>query len=242
MRFSLHFTVHSHFRCIASQRCWNRLPFWIKTKLWIFAICPLIVGEEGRGRVKQRPGLPRDRSPLFCSLGRPSLLKGIFTYAIFLSLSSFCWWGQSACCRCRCCCTLHAARCLLLGVLQELHFCCRLLLLLLRVVCCCLIFYKIGMKSAFPSFALRFYFSFASVFILRTLLFVSLSFFWHFIYFNFLISSPLCQPRVVVAVQRLRGLRAAGSGQGASATGVALTQAALSGQIEICYIKLFKCI
>lgn len=35
---------------------------------------------------------------------------------------------------------------------------------------------------------------------------------------------------------------AAGSGQGASATGVALTQAALSGQIEICYIKLFKCI
>lgn len=33
-------------------------------------------------------------------------------------------------------------------------------LLLLRVVCCCLIFYKIGMKSAFP---LR-YFSFARLF------------------------------------------------------------------------------
>lgn len=32
-----------------------------------------------------------------------------------------------------------------------------LLLLLLRVVCCCLIFYKIGMKSAFP---LRYVFTF----------------------------------------------------------------------------------
>lgn len=58
---------------------------------------------------KLRPGLPRDRS-LFClRLRLCQLLKGIFTYAIFLSLSSFCWWGQSAAACCRLCCTLHVA-------------------------------------------------------------------------------------------------------------------------------------
>lgn len=43
-------------------------------------------------------------------------------------------------------------------------------LLLLRVVCCCLIFYKIGMKSAFP---LRYVFTF----LLRAFFFTLLSFF-----------------------------------------------------------------
>lgn len=114
---------------------------------------------------KRRPGLPRDRS-LFCLRLRRRLrlcqmLKGIFTYAIFLSLSSFCWWGQSAAAAAAVCaarCTLPAfrrsARVALLAAASLL------LLLLLRVVCCCLIFYKIGMKSAFP---LR-YFSFARLF------------------------------------------------------------------------------
>lgn len=45
-----------------------------------------------------------------------------------------------------------------------------LLLLPLRVVCCCLIFYKIGMKSAFP---LRYVFTF----LLRAFFFTLLSFF-----------------------------------------------------------------
>lgn len=84
------------------------------------------------------------------------MLKGIFTYAIFLSLSSFCWWGQSAAAAvCAARCTLPAfrrsARVALLAAASLL------LLLPLRVVCCCLIFYKIGMKSAFP---LRYVFTF----------------------------------------------------------------------------------
>lgn len=143
---------------------------------------------------KRRPGLPRDRS-LFClRLRLCQMLKGIFTYAIFLSLSSFCWWGQSAAvCAARC--TLPAFR---RSARVALLAAASLLLLLLRVVCCCLIFYKIGMKSAFP---LR-YFSFARLF------FTLLPFFWHFIYFNFLISS-LCGSQGL-----LQGVRVWQSGAG----------------------------
>lgn len=142
---------------------------------------------------KRRPSLPRDRS-LFClrlrlRLRLRQLLKGIFTYAIFLSLSSFCWWGQSAaCCLLLLPSVLHIARCC--GALPAFRRSARVallaaasLMLPLRVVCCCLIFYKIGMKSAFP---LRYVFTF-----LLLTFFLSSLFFWHFIYFNFLISS-LC--------------------------------------------------
>lgn len=130
------------------------------------------------------------------------MLKGIFTYAIFLSLSSFCWWGQSAAAAAAVCaarCTLPAfrrsARVALLAAASLL------LLLLLRVVCCCLIFYKIGMKSAFP---LRYVFTF----LLLPFFFHSSLFFWHFIYFNFLISS-LCGSQGL-----LQGVRVWQSGAG----------------------------